>query len=67
MNQTSALLVSGRRGASREELSPFQVPINVAVEEPRARIVSEESDRDLIARAADAHDVTFNGVDVVIS
>jgi hypothetical protein len=43
------------------------VPINVAVEEPRARIVSDESDSDLIARLPDAHDVADNGVVKVIS
>ena len=43
------------------------MPINVAVEEPRARIVSLESDRDVIARVPDAHDIAFDGVDVVIS
>ena len=34
-----------------------QVPIDVAVEEPRARVVSEEPDRHIITRVADAHDV----------
>jgi hypothetical protein len=43
------------------------MPINVAVEEPRARIVSFESDRDVIARVPDAHDITFDGVVEVIS
>jgi hypothetical protein len=43
------------------------MPVNVAVEEPRARIVSEESDRDVIAGAPDAHDIAFDGVVVVIS
>jgi len=35
----------------------FQVPINVAVEEPRARVVSHEPDRDTIVSAADAYDI----------
>jgi hypothetical protein len=43
------------------------MPINVAVEEPRARIVSFESDRDVIARVPDAHDIAFDGVVEVIS
>ena len=43
------------------------MPINVAVEEPRARIVSEESDCDIIARFPDAHDIADDGVVVVIS
>jgi hypothetical protein len=47
--------------------SPFQMPIDVAVEEPRARIVSEESDRDVIVRVSDAHDIAFDGVDKVIT
>jgi hypothetical protein len=45
----------------------FQVPINVAVEEPRARIVSDESDRDVIVIVPDAHDVANDGVVKVIS
>ena len=38
------------------------MPINVAVEELRAMIVSEESDRDIIARSSDAQDVADDGV-----
>jgi hypothetical protein len=43
-----------------------QVPVNVAVEEPRARVVREEPDRDVIARVADAYDVAENGVHKVV-
>ena len=43
-----------------------QMPINVAVEEPRARVVSEESDRDIITRVADAHDVADDRVIKVV-
>jgi len=39
-----------------------QVPVNVAVEEPRARVVSEEPDRDIVASVADAYDVADDGV-----
>ena len=42
-----------------------QMPIDVAVEEPRARVVrvvSEEADRDIITRIAHAHDVADNEV-----
>jgi hypothetical protein len=46
--------------------SPFQMPINVAVQEPRAGVVSEESDRDIIAVVADVHNVADDGVDIVI-
>jgi hypothetical protein len=42
------------------------VPINVAVEEPRTRVVSHESDRDIIIRAPDAYDVAHNGVVEVV-
>jgi hypothetical protein len=43
------------------------MPINVAVKEPRPRVVSEESDRDVISRVPDAHDIAFDGVVEVIS
>ena len=43
-----------------------QVPINVAVEEPRARIVSKEPDRDIIAIAAHAHDVANDRIIKVV-
>jgi hypothetical protein len=43
-----------------------QVPINVAVEEPRARVVGEEPDRDIIASVADAHDVADDRVFEVV-
>jgi hypothetical protein len=43
------------------------VPVNVAVEEPRARVISEESDRDIIVRrVANAHDVADDRVIVVV-
>ena len=38
----------------------------MAVEEPRARVVREESDRDVITRLAHAHDVADDGVIVVV-
>jgi hypothetical protein len=40
------------------------MPINVAVEEPRARIVSEESDRDVIVigYVSDAHNIADDRV-----
>ena len=43
-----------------------QVPINVAVEEPGARVVSEEPDRDFIARVAHAHDVANDRIIKVV-
>jgi hypothetical protein len=43
-----------------------QVPVNVTVEEPRARVVREEPDRDIIASVADAYDVPNNGVHKVV-
>ena len=47
---------------------PFQVPIDVAVEEPWAGVVSVESNRDVIAyaRVADAHDVAHDRVVIVV-
>jgi len=47
--------------------SPFQVPIDVAVQEPRARIVSEESDRHIIPRISHAHDIADDRVVIVVS
>jgi hypothetical protein len=44
----------------------FQVPIDVAVEEPRARVVSHEPDRDIIGFDAYVHDVAYDGVVEVV-
>ena len=38
------------------------MPINVAVEEPRSRIVREESDRDFISNVTYTHDISNNRV-----
>ena len=43
-----------------------QVPVNVTVEEPRARVVREEPDRDIVASVADAYDVADNGIHKVV-
>jgi hypothetical protein len=50
----------------RRDHARAQVPIYVAVEEPRARVVREEPDRDIISSVADAHDVADNGVHEVV-
>jgi hypothetical protein len=42
------------------------VPINVAVEEPRTRVVGLETDRDIIVRVTDADDVAHDGVVEVV-
>ena len=49
--------------------SPFQVPIDVAMQEPRTRVVSEESERHIILRirASYAHDVADDRVVIVVS
>jgi hypothetical protein len=47
--------------------SPFQVPIDVAMQEPRTRIVSEESERHIIPRISYAHDVADDRVVIVVS
>ena len=47
--------------------SPFQVPIDVAVQEPRAKIVSEESDRHIIPCISHAHDIADDRVVIVVS
>ena len=51
---------------SRRDGSPFQVPVNVTVEEPRARVVGLEPDRDIIASSSDAHNITDDGVIIVV-
>ena len=38
------------------------MPIDVAVKEPRPRVVGLEPDRDIIVRAADAHNVAHDWV-----
>ena len=43
-----------------------QVPVNVAVEEPRAGVIREEPDSDVIAGVADAYNVADNGVHKVV-
>ena len=42
------------------------MPINVAVEEPRTRIVGEEPDRDVVASDADTDNITTYGVIEVV-
>jgi hypothetical protein len=42
------------------------MPIYVAMEEPRARVVREEPDRDIISSIADAHDVADDRVHEVV-
>ena len=39
--------------------------VDVAVEEPRARVVSGETDGDVVGRGTDVDDVPDDGVDVV--
>ena len=43
-----------------------QVPIDMAVEEPRTRVVGKETDGDIVARIADTHDITDYGIDEVV-
>ena len=42
------------------------MPVDVAVEEPRTRVVSLEPDCDAIVRVADTYDVAYDGVVEVI-
>ena len=42
------------------------MPVNVAVEEPRAGVISEEADGDIVARIADAHDIADYGIYEVV-
>jgi len=43
-----------------------QVPVDVAVEEPRAGVVGKEPDRDVVARIADGHDIADDGAHKVV-
>jgi hypothetical protein len=47
--------------------SPFRVPFDVAVQEPRSSVVSEESDRHIIPRISHAHDIAHHRVVIVVS
>jgi len=51
---------------SRRDHSLFQVPVNVTVEEPRARVVRLEPDRHIIAITSHAHNVPNDGVIIVV-
>ena len=42
------------------------MPINVAVEEPRARVIRKETNRDFIPSSTYTHDVPDNGVVKVV-
>lgn len=42
------------------------MPVNVAVEEPRARIVGEETNRDIIPSLTNTHDIPDNRVVKVV-
>jgi hypothetical protein len=42
------------------------MPVDVAAEEPRTRVVSEESDRHTLPRVSHAHNVTDDGVVKVV-
>ena len=42
------------------------MPVNVAVEEPRASIVGGETNRDIIPNSTNAHDITNNRVVKVV-
>ena len=42
------------------------MPIDVAVEGPRARVISHEPNRSVIVRGADAYDVAYDGVVKVV-
>jgi hypothetical protein len=42
------------------------VPVNVAVEEPRAGIVGEEANRDVITSGTNTHDIPNNRVVKVV-
>lgn len=44
----------------------LQMPVNMAVQEPRARVVSDKSECDIIASTADAHDIPTNRDSIVV-
>ena len=48
------------------DYEPVQVPVNVAVEEPWARVICEEPNCNVIAGVAHAHDVADDWVNKVV-
>jgi hypothetical protein len=50
----------------RKDHERAQVPVNVAVEEPGAGVVSKEPDRDNVASVAHAHDIADDRVIEVV-
>ena len=44
-----------------------KVPVDVAVEEPRAGVVGRETNRNVVSRRASADSVTLGRVDVVVA
>lgn len=61
-----------RRGVSTTRIEQdcvrarLKMPVYVAMQEPRTRIVCFEAERDVVVGAADVHHVTADRVDVVI-
>jgi hypothetical protein len=53
-----------RRRSDQDSL--LQVPIDVAVHEPWTGVVSLEPDRNIIIRAAEAYNVAYDGVYIVV-
>lgn len=43
------------------------MPINVTVHEPRSRVVCREAEGNVVSWTTNAHDITSNGVCIVVS
>jgi hypothetical protein len=55
-----------RRGDVFQKNSHFQVPVDVAVKQPRTGVVSEEPNCDIVCFTAEAHDVTNHRIDIIV-
>lgn len=44
----------------------FEMPVNVAVQEPWAGVVSGESERNIVSGASNAHDIAAHRIDVIV-
>ena len=58
--------INMRRRRKLDKDSLLQVPIDVAVKEPRPRVVSLEPDRDFIVQATNAYNVAYDWVIEVV-
>lgn len=60
------------RGISTTRIEPdyvharFKMPVNMTMQEPRARVVSNEAERNVVVGTSDVHHITTDGVGVIV-